>query len=77
VAFGIDLLVHGDEQAKLELHGSSAFMHDCIEHGTDRKIGIAAKQACQAAKWAWLCGMWREVQVGRAVGWAWRSKQTD
>jgi len=80
VAFAF-VSLHGDEwaknQTKLQLHGSSPFMHDWIEHGTERKIGIAAKQACQAAKRVWLYGMWREVQVGRAVGWAWRSKQTD
>ena len=65
--------LHGDEwaknQTKLQLHGSSPFMHDWIEHGTERKIGIAAKQACQAAKRVWLCGMWREAQVGQAVAW--------
>ena len=63
VASGIShsfrLLAHGDGQTKCELHGSGPFMHDWIEHETERKIGIGAKQACQAAKWACLCGMWR------------------
>ena len=51
-------------------------MHDCIEHGTERKIGIDAKQACQAAKRVWLCGMW--CRWGRRwLGLGAASKQTE
>jgi hypothetical protein len=43
VSFG--LLAHGHEWTKLELGGSGPFMHDCMEHGAERKVDIGAKQA--------------------------------
>jgi len=60
-AFGIShfafvysrMAMDGKKQAKCELHGSSPFMHRCIEHETERKVDIGAKQAYQAAKREW------------------------
>ena len=68
LAFGIRLLAHGDGQTKCELRGSSALMDHWIEHETERKIGIGAKQTCQAAKRVWLCGMWGGFGFGFGFG---------